>query len=60
MKLRKSSNCIDLIKFYGWSAIPNILTDVAILLLPIRKVWNLQMTAERKLAVLGMFLIGGL
>ena len=42
------------------NAIPNIITDVIILGLPMGKVWHLQMSRGRRLAVSGMFLLGGL
>ena len=42
------------------NAIPNIITDVIILALPMGKVWHLQMSRGRRLAVSGMFLLGGL
>lgn len=42
------------------SAAINILTDVSILILPIPIVWHLQITKSQKLAVSGIFLMGGL
>ena len=60
LDVKMHSACIDSTKFYIGNAIPNIVTDVAILLLPMRKIWNLQMSAKRKVAVSGMFLMGGL
>jgi hypothetical protein len=35
-------------------------TDVAILTLPIRQVWRLQMSTSRKFSVLGMFALGSI
>ncbi|MCJ1235776.1 hypothetical protein MMC14_003747 [Varicellaria rhodocarpa] len=37
----------------------NIATDIIILCLPIGKVWNLQMSMQSKVAVSGIFLLGG-
>lgn len=41
-------------------AIINILTDLAILALPLPWLWNLQMSKSRKFTVLAIFLLGGL
>lgn len=54
------SQCVDSKWFFVGNAIPNILADVAILCLPVRQVWNLQMSSKSKLAVSGIFLLGGL
>lgn len=58
--LKIPSKCIDSTKFFIGNAIPNMFTDVCILALPMRKIWELQMTPKRKLVVSGMFLLGGL
>lgn len=52
--------CINNKAFYIGLSVPNILADVAILCLPITKVWKLQMSRRSKLAVSGMFLCGGI
>lgn len=44
---------------YGITA-ANFITDLAVWLLPIPWLWGLQMETSRKLAVIGMFLLGGL
>lgn len=38
----------------------NIATDVAILLLPMPELWNLQITTRQKLQLTFLFLLGGL
>ena len=43
-----------------WQSLSNILADVAILCLPVGKVWQLQMSLRLKVAVAGVFLLGGL
>ena len=43
-----------------WQTLSNIMTDVAILCLPLGKVWQLQMSLRLKVAVAGIFLLGGL
>nr|XP_036578222.1 uncharacterized protein CTRU02_11723 [Colletotrichum truncatum]KAF6785423.1 integral membrane protein [Colletotrichum truncatum] len=52
--------CIDLKASFIGNAIPNILTDVAILCLPIGQVWRLQVTLVQRLSLCFMFLLGGL
>ncbi|KAH8695863.1 hypothetical protein GQ44DRAFT_790170 [Phaeosphaeriaceae sp. PMI808] len=51
--------CIDLKASFIGNAIPNILTDVAILCLPIGQVWKLQATLAQRLSLSFMFLLGG-
>ncbi|KAI8254000.1 Satratoxin biosynthesis SC1 cluster protein 4 [Colletotrichum sp. SAR11_239] len=51
--------CIDLKASFIGNAIPNILTDVAILCLPIKEVWRLQVTVVQRISLCFMFLLGG-
>ncbi|MCJ1385608.1 hypothetical protein MMC17_008731 [Xylographa soralifera] len=51
--------CIDDTKFFLGTSIPNILTDVATLCLPIGRVWKLQMSRQTKIAISSIFLLGG-
>lgn len=44
---------------YGISG-ANIVTDIFVLLSPIPWLWKLQMPMARKLAIIGMFLLGSL
>jgi hypothetical protein len=53
-------HCINLKNFYIGVAIINICTDTAMLLMPCPYVWQLHMNKERKIAVVGTFLVGGL
>ena len=55
-----ASKCIDSKKFYVGNSVPNILMDVVILALPVGEIWKLQLTAAKKLAVIGMFGLGSL
>lgn len=54
------STCIDGAHFYIGSAVPNILTDVIILVLPIHMVWRLQTSLAQKIALSFTFLTGAL
>ena len=58
--LTVQSTCVNTQWFYVGNAIPNIMADIAILGLPVRKVWNLQMSKKSKVGVSVIFLLGGL
>ncbi|RDL33849.1 uncharacterized protein BP5553_08217 [Venustampulla echinocandica] len=53
------AKCIDSTKFFIGNAIPNIFTDTCILLIPVKSVWQLQFSKQKKVVVSGMFLLGG-
>ncbi|KAK7926577.1 hypothetical protein PG985_003575 [Apiospora marii] len=50
--------CIDLKASFVGNAIPNIVTDIAILALPVGQVWHLQVNITQKISLLFMFLLG--
>ncbi|KAL3478258.1 hypothetical protein BJX99DRAFT_224539 [Aspergillus californicus] len=50
---------INLYNFYLWNGVANLFTDVIILCLPMPIVWGLQMPRAQKLAISGIFLLGG-
>lgn len=52
--------CIDNGMFWLANAVLNIATDVIVLALPIREVFNLHLRLQEKLALCGVFLLGGL
>lgn len=54
------AKCINQQNFFIGNAVPNILTDIAILCLPMAKIWDLQMSRKMKAAISGLFLLGGL
>ncbi len=54
------TTCISTEEFFYSIAPFNIATDVAILCLPVREVWKLQMPFKRRVATFVMFLLGGL
>ena len=53
------SQCIDRRDLVLGIAVVSIVMDIVILALPMRDIWGLQVTTKQKLAVLGMFLLGG-
>lgn len=52
--------CINLKGSFIGNAVPNILTDIAILSLPVRVVWQLHSTLTLRLSVIALFLLGSL
>ena len=52
--------CIDLVRFYIGIMIPNVITDLALLMLPIPYIWRLHVTISQKALVAGAFIMGGL
>ncbi|KAF2196641.1 hypothetical protein GQ43DRAFT_248213 [Delitschia confertaspora ATCC 74209] len=53
-----AGTCTNLKASFIGNAIPNILTDIAILLLPVREVWKLQVTPARRMSLWFMFGLG--
>ena len=52
--------CMDLRTFFIGSGVPNIILNVIILVLPLPMVWALEIERRHKLALSGVFLLGGL
>lgn len=55
-----TAHCVNSKKFYIGNAVPNIFTDVMILILPVRMVWGLQTNRMQKITLSFIFLLGGL
>ena len=53
-------HCINLKGSFIGNAIPNIMTDVAILALPMPQVWNLHTSVSQKCQISFIFLLGSL
>jgi len=51
---------VNVYAFFIGNAVPNIITDWALLILPIPYVWRLQKSRVQKIALCGIFLLGGL
>ena len=51
---------VDVQKFFDGQAIPNIVTDAILLILPLPLIWRLQLPASQKVALSGIFLLGSL
>ncbi len=54
------STCLNATRFYTGVAVTNILTDFAILCLPVRMIWNLQTSHHQKIGLMATFLTGAL
>ncbi|CAG8160985.1 unnamed protein product [Penicillium nalgiovense] len=52
--------CLDPAKFYYGLQIPNILSDLILLIMPMRVVWTLPIPKSQKALLSGVFLVGGL
>lgn len=56
----EAGHCLDVNDLYLASAIFNVLSDIAMLSVPMYLIWNLQMSTRRKIGVSVIFLTGGL
>ena len=52
--------CIDLKKLWLGNAIPNILTDIVVIIIPLPLIWNLHLPRFQRLLLCGVFLTGAL
>ncbi len=52
--------CVQFITDYQVSAITSAITDFLILMVPIPPIWQMRLPLRKKLAVMGIFLLGGL
>lgn len=52
--------CINKEALFIWSSFPNIVTDIIMLVLPIRIVWNLHISNRLKLGLTITFIVGSL
>lgn len=54
------ARCINKEAFFRWGSLPNIVTDVVMLVLPMRIVWNLHTTTRLKVGLTITFMFGSL
>lgn len=54
------ARCMDQQSFYTYASLPNIITDVAMLVLPMPVVWRLHASMKVKLGLVATFLTGSL
>ena len=55
---RVPGHCVNLVAFFRWNAICNMLIDVLILLLPLPMVWQLNIRIKIRLELSAIFLLG--
>ena len=53
-----SGHCIDKKAFYTWGSLPNVITDIAMLILPLPIVYRLQMPRKAKTGLYVVFTVG--
>ena len=53
-------HCYAVENVYVTHDVLNVVTDLAIVIFPVPIIWGLQMNRKTRLAVIGMFLLGGL
>lgn len=51
-------HCVDLINFFRWNGICNLLIDFLILLLPLPMVWHLNIALRQKISLSAIFGLG--
>ena len=56
----KAGKCIDDYLVLVTASIINVLTDLAILVIPLLAVWRLKLPRKRKVGLLVLFAVGGL
>lgn len=59
-KTIQGGHCGDLLAAYKYVSVPNILTDLAIAILPLSTLYHLQMSRTRKIGVSLTFMAGSL
>lgn len=52
--------CIDQLAYFRWVSVPNVIHDLAMLILPVPVVWQLQIPGRQRLALLALFLFGSM
>ena len=53
-------HCINVAAFYRYAPMPNIFTDLAMLLLPLPLIWRLQTSRSTKIGLTFTFLTGSM
>ncbi|GKZ96389.1 hypothetical protein AnigIFM59636_010635 [Aspergillus niger] len=51
-------HCVNTVAYYYGQQIPNILTDVVLLIMPLKSVWELPISKTQRLLLSGVFLVG--
>lgn len=59
-RLNIGRDCFDQNAFYTTSWVLNVVSDVAVLILPLPVIWGLQTSTSRKISLSVLFLLGAL
>lgn len=54
------TSCIDAPRFWFGLCVPNVATDIVMLILPMPIVWKLNISTKQKVILSGVFLTGGM
>ena len=57
---RVTTKCIDIALYYLALTVPNIATDLILLAFPLPFIWKLRLPKSQKVALTGIFTLGGL
>ncbi len=52
--------CINVVAYFRWISLPNILTDLVMLVLPLPLLWKLHTSLGQKIGLTFIFVIGSL
>lgn len=52
------ANCINKEALFRWASFPNIVTDIVIILLPMRTIWHLKTSRRLKIGLVATFAVG--
>jgi hypothetical protein len=56
----QGGHCFDIVQFYRWGTLPNVVLDFLILLLPLPAVWRLHSSVGVKVGLTATFLTGSM
>ena len=59
-KMIPGGHCINTNKSYTYFSIPNLISDVALIVLPLKPLWNLSVPKSQKIGLMVTFVLGGL
>ncbi|KAI1073844.1 hypothetical protein F5B20DRAFT_478444 [Whalleya microplaca] len=52
-----AGTCIDQLAYYRWVSVPNVIHDVAMIIVPAPMIWRLKIATRKKIALTGVFLL---
>ena len=55
-----SCKSIDMLSFFRYCSLPNIITDILVLFLPMPKIWRLRLSRSDKFGLTAVFLTGSM